>query len=191
MAAVPLRAPVGAALCSPRMRRLIPGTLSTLLGAVAAHAATGLLVHVGQHAASEDVHRVHGPIAVIALTALVWRTARRRQAPRPHRARVGELLARLGLLSAFLVAETLLAEGSLVGVVHDPWILLAPVGVVVAHLATAAAVRVAEVAVAWVLPAEPTFRVDLGIDGWTAFAEVLGSRAAGAVRGRAPPLRLG
>ena len=127
----------GIALPSAGVRRIIPGVLPCLLGAVAAHAVTGVLVHAGSLGGPEAAHAVHAPIGVVAAAAVVLLAVARRADGR-HVDRWNGLLAKAVVTTSYLVLEGGAAEGYGVHLLHDPWILLAPVGVLVSHVAAGA-----------------------------------------------------
>ena len=123
---------VPAVACAP-VRRLITGVVPCLLGAAAAHAATGLLVHAGPFGDPDAVHRVHVPTGVLAAVAIVL-IATSRRTRGEHVGRWPSLLAKAAVTTGYLVAEAVIAEGYGTHLLHDPWILLAPAGVLLAHV---------------------------------------------------------
>jgi hypothetical protein len=169
------------------MRRLVTSAVPCLLGAVAAHAMTGVLVHVGPFADPSGVHRVHGPLAVVACTAVVLGAVRRLGVGRPM-VRSLDVVMRAAVVTAYLLGEAYLAQGLGSHLLHDPWVLLAPAGVLLAHLLT----RVLAVSLLRVLPepAETAGRLAPALDEMR-FAVVhsaaMSSWWCAAVRGRAPP----
>jgi hypothetical protein len=125
-----------AAVASASVRRLITGVVPCLLGAVAAHAATGVLVHAGPFGDPDPVHGVHAPTAVLAAVGVFLVATRRRGGGRDVDGWAG-LLAKAVVTTGYLAAETVAAEGYGTHLLHDPWILLAPAGVLVAHVLSA------------------------------------------------------
>lgn len=122
---------------SSRLGRL----LFAVLGAVCAHAVTGWVVHLVDHASASShghVHHVSEPLAGLAGAALVlavaWRWWTGETSPGGG---MGVVIGQIVALTAFLGVETLVAEGDLGHVLHDPWVLTAPASVVLAHLLAA------------------------------------------------------
>ena len=110
---------------------------SCLLGAVVAHAVTGWVVHVLHLGGNQPSHRVHVPLAVAAATLAVANVVWRGQGSRSGET-LGSLGARFLLLSGYLFVEAGLIEGFGSHLLHDPWLLLTAVGVLLAHLGTSA-----------------------------------------------------
>ena len=119
------------------VRPLTAGGFRCLLGAVAAHAATGVLVHAGSMGGPDSVHGVHAPAGVLAGLAVLIVTIRQRARGRDA-ASVRDLVARAALTTGYLTVEAVAAEGYGTHLLHDPWILLAPAGVLLAHMVTTA-----------------------------------------------------
>ena len=104
---------------------------------VLGHAVIGALVHALGGASAYDVHRVHLPLAVAALLLIVVCGCRQTSA----RARLGSpalLLGRTVGVVGYLVTETVMVDGFGSHLLHDPWLALAPLGVLLASSATAA-----------------------------------------------------
>lgn len=112
------------------------GVVPCLLGAVTAHAATGVLVHAGPFGTPGAVHGVHAPTAVLAAVGVVLMATRRRTAGRKVDG-WGGLVAKAVVTTGYLTGEAVVAEGYGTHLLHDPWILLAPAGVLIAHVVSA------------------------------------------------------
>ena len=80
-----------------------------------------------------DLHSVHLPLALLAVLAVVVHVVRRVMSGEAVPAR-GGLLTRTVLVVSFLLAEAGAAEGFGTHLLRDPWVLVAPAGVLLAHL---------------------------------------------------------
>lgn len=99
------------------------------------HAAVGVVVH-GLGEAGTGAHVVRLPVALVALVVMVACAVRQRT----FGARVGGsavLARRTGGLAFYIVAETVMVDGLGWHVLHDPWLGLAPLGVLLACGGTA------------------------------------------------------
>ena len=168
------------------MRRLLLDAVPGVMAGVAAHAVTAVLVHAGGFAAVGGVHRVHVPLALLASVVTLVCASRRRRAGRAPSRPVG-LVWRTLLVAGYLLVEAVPAEGVGPHLLHDPWVLLAPAGVVLAHLCAltfaTALLRLVEVVSA---PDGTGSAVGLSRQGIDA-GRVSGREPIADVLGRAPP----
>lgn len=174
------------AVTSATVRRIIPGVLPCLLGAVAAHAVTGVLVHVGSLGGPDAVHAVHAPTGVLAAVAVVLLATRRRVGGQDIDRWAG-LLTKAVVTTGYLAAEAVAAEGYGAHLLHDPWILLAPVGVLLAHVATWALAAAVVASMQKPVTTQPhlLIAVRLKAVGW--FCDRLSVWSRPGTRGRGPP----
>ncbi|WP_341252953.1 hypothetical protein [Euzebya pacifica] len=115
------------------MRRLLTDGVTGLMVVVAAHSMTGVLARAVTFGDGGDLHSVHLPLALLAVLAVVVHVVRRVMSGEAVPAR-GGLLTRTVLVVSFLLAEAGAAEGFGTHLLRDPWVLVAPAGVLLAHL---------------------------------------------------------
>ncbi len=112
------------------------------------HAVIGMLAHGLSGAAAVGVHQVHLPVAVVALVVVVVRACQETSA----RSRLGSpslVIGRTVGVVGYLVAETAMVDGFGSHLLHDPWLALAPLGVLLASGATAAIASVSLALIQW------------------------------------------
>lgn len=165
--------------------------LRTGMGEVAAvtlgHAAVAGVFHLLPGGAG-SVHEAHLPLTIVAF-AMVLARAVRKQGFRDRFGSPQMLLWRTLGLGGYLMVEAAMVDGLGWHLLHDPWLALAPLGVVAAGAVTAV---VATVGVAlwnaWPRPLRkvlPTAAAGLVVAG--VVDRMVAELWPGAVRGRAPP----
>lgn len=125
--------PVAGAVHVPWLRPMsfVRRVVVEIAAVALSHAAVGLVLHGLGGAEETGAHVVHLPIAIMAWVVLVassWR-------PNTFGGRVGRpaLLAQRTMgLALYVAAETVMVDGFGWHVLHDPWLALAPLGVLLA-----------------------------------------------------------
>ena len=98
---------------------------------VAAHAVTAGLVHLLPVESMSGTHRVHVPLAILAILVAPFSAVAAGQRNGVSHAKAWP---RALLLMAFLLVETGTAHGVGAQLFHDPWVLLAPAAVLLVQL---------------------------------------------------------
>ncbi|WP_108665737.1 hypothetical protein [Euzebya rosea] len=155
---------------------------------VLSHAAVGAIVHGLPSDSAVGAHAVHLPMTVLAFVVMVA-VACRQTAFRSRLGGAAVLARRTAWLASYSAAETVMVDGFGWHLFHDPWLFLAPIGVLVA-CSGAALIATVGVAIWEALPRAGFDRPRVALHhGFSPATATWRARLwASSALGRAPPL---